>query len=818
MHTKLTLLLILTAALTAFSQSAKITATNSDWSVIEGSLSEDYPVNGNWNLTKYKGPFIVPEFKSSAPQLKNFEIQSNAFPNMLDIAIGPPAEGIYRTDQKELTRFVEFINEKAFETDNNLEYLLAFEGQWGLDEKFTTDEYLFQISSGTDNWIDIIGGNKLLTNGRGVVVLSGSTFPKKGQGIIKTSSIDANNKGLIDVKVFKKYEEFVADPYHKALKEKWYEPAKSGSLKWLAPTDNNIRKSPWLPENTPALYKRTYICKNADAAKHIYISALDSITHVWINGKQLDINSGIVPDGYLKEGENELIYYSSSILRGLSLNLQLYALRPYWIKTKVRASQNSVLSGLIRGVNARIFINGQYAGVLNKEKTDEFLGYGLFKEGENEIAVCVLQNNPKVFIEYLQIDSADESKALILPWSSNNKSLSSRAPGILSSYGSYYLQWQGGNGDFEATFNGKSAKDLELIFDSGKRFPSWMFKKDLTIPMQITFNGKTLSRTGNSFVIPADLTAEKNVIKFRHLFGGLPEPFLYLSAEAKPNGFFKFKQISRYGKERLKPGVYFTGEKVVYRVEADFSTFESVTAKIDDQSILVQKDSSGEITFEFKKAGVQKLVFEVTAGGKSVNIPGGSFYVVDFPADTEKWLQKNRPVSEILISSDAFYNSETTLFPEFHQKEWMLREIKTDSHSLEFGPLAGWKNKEKFSIFDSFPNGVPVFEKFGRRMETYMKLRSRGYPVVYTYEKKLNEDQQWNSAATVFQYLKWLESKKVKVDWQLETLAEYRQKYVDGMKKESAEFLKFRVNQVSAVIKKLALNAAPGSIFKEVEK
>ena len=192
--------------------------------------------------------------------------------------------------------------------------------------------------------------------------------------------------------------------------------------------------------------------------------------------------------------------------------------------------------------------------------------------------------------------------------------------------------------------------------------------------------------------------------------------------------------------------------------------------------------------------------------------------MADFPADTEKWLKENKPVSEILISSDAFYNSETTLFPEFHQKEWMLREIKADSHSLEFGPLAGWKNKEKFSIFDSFPNGVPVFEKFGRRMETYMKLRSRGYPVVYTYEKKLDEDQQWNSAATVFQYLKWLESRKVKVDWSLETLAEYRQKYVEGMKKESTEFLNFRVSQVSAVIKKLALNAAPGSLFKEVEK
>ena len=801
-----------------FSQAKTLLVSNTDWQVLENSLSEKYPVNGNWVSKKFKNPIIVPAYKGQVPQLQNFDIQSNAFPKMMDIAIGPPAEGIYRADEKELSRFVEFINEKSFETDNNVEYYLPLEGQWGLNTSFKNSEHLFQFVAGSENWIEIIAGNRLLASGKGTLVASGSIFPAKGNAVIRVSAIDTNNKGLLDVKIYGVYEKMCVDPFHKALTEKWYAPEKSKTLKWLSPGDAAQRESPWFPENTPALYKRTYKCISEAATKNVHYSLTENISHLWINGKQVDINNSKIPDNTLRVGDNEVIYYSESSIKGLALNLEFFSVRPFWVKTNVEATKDSVMTALVRGVNTKVYINGQYAGVLKKEKDDEYLGYGLFKDGKNEIALCVLQNNPKTFLESITVDKVDSKKALVLPWKSNSSEISSPSPGTLSTYDGFYLQWKPGIGIFTSEFMGKSSQDLELIFDSGKRFPNWLFQKKLLVPNVLILNGKKVKRTGNSFVLPASELKEKNSIQFNFVYGSLPEPLLYTASEAKPKGFFRFKQTGRYGRERLKPSVYFVGEKVNYVLDIDFSMFDKVIAELGESKTELTAESKQALTLELKNAGKQQLKFTVSRQGRSMTIPGDTFYVLEYPSNKEEWLQKNKVVTEILIGSDAFYNSETTLFPEFHQKEWMLREIKTDSPSVEFGPLSSWNNKEKFSVFDSFPNSVPVMEKFGRRMETYMKLRSRGYPVLYTFENNLKAEKFWTSAATVFQYLRWLESQKVKVDWSLETLDDYVRTYVTGMKTKADEYAKFREKSIVAIIKKLALNAAPGSTFKEVKK
>lgn len=818
MRISIFMLLFLLGMQSLFSQAKTYGVENTEWLEIENSLSEDYPLNGSWVPKKFKTPVIVPAYRGQAPQLKNFEIHPKAFPNMMDIAIGPPAEGIYRADEKELSRFVEFINEKSFETDNNIEYYLPLEGQWGLNNEFRNSEHLFQFITGAENWIEIIAANRLLASGKGSLVASGSIFPATGDAVIRVSAIDTNNKGLIDVKIYSVYEKMCVDPFHKALSEKWFSPEKSKSLKWLSPSDAAHRQSPWLPEDTPALYKRTYQCNSEAATKNVYYSLMKNISHMWINGKAVDINNSRIPDNTFTVGENEVIYYSDSCIKGVSLNLEFFSVRPYWLKTSVEATKDSVMTALIRGVNSKVYINGKYAGVIKKEKDDEFLGYGLFKDGKNEIAICALQNNPKTFIENITVDKADSTKALVLPWKSSSSDVASPSPGTLSAYDGFYLQWKPGVGIFTSGFSGKSSEDMELIFDSGKRFPDWMFQKELFVPNTIVFNGKTLNRTGNSFVLKAADMKDKNTLQFSFVHGGLPEPLLYTASEAKPKGFFRFKQSGRFGRERLKPSVYFVGEKVNYILDIDFSMFDKVSAEFAGSKTEFSLNSKQTLTLDLKKAGRQQLNFTVTRQGRSMTVPGDVFYVMDFPENKNEWLQKNKAVTEILIGSDAFYNSETTLFPEFHQKEWMLRELKTDSKSLEFGPLSSWKEKEKFSVFDSFPNGVPVMEKFGRRMETYMKLRSRSYPVLYTFENNIKTENLWNSAAVTFQYLRWLEEQKVKVDWTKETLDDYIKAYVEGMKEKAAEYMSFREKIITEIIKKLALNAAPGSTFRELKK
>ena len=814
-----TLSLLVLSAFSLTAQKKDYMVSNSEWFVIENATSDAYPKDKEWQPKKFPDPIIIPIWKGSAPVLKNFEIFPKAFPGMMDIAVGPPAEGIYRSDEKELSRYVEFINEKSYETDNNIEYLLPLEGRWGLDKKFRSKEFLLELSTGSENWLEVIADNKLLGSGRSKVIVSGSAFPDKGSAVIRISAIDTNNKGLLSAIIYQSYEEVVVDPFHKAIEEKWFSPEKGKTLTWSPVNDQAVKKSPWFPEHTPALYKRTYICPTVESTSNIHYSILGDITHLWINGTEIDINNCQVPNGVFKKGENEIIYYSSRTFKGLDLNLEFYSVSPYWVKTEVEASSDSVVSAMLRGVPAKVYVNGKYAGFLNKEKTDEFFGYGLFKDGKNEIAFCILQNSPKAFLEKITVSKSDNSSALVLPWTSQGKEIASRTPGALSSYGGFYLQYRQGKEKFESAISGKFTSDRELIFDSGKRFPDWMFRKELFVPPTVSFNGTVIKRVGNSFVLPASLSKDENTLTISYSHGKLPEPLMYLNSEAQPKAYVRFKLLNRSGSEKLKPNIFFTGEKLTYLVDFDYSAFDKVELTFGEQKVSLNADSSQTVrSLELKNPGEHALKFTAFKGEKSFSIPGGNIYVSEQPADKAKWLKENAEVSEIVISSDAFYNSETTLFPEFHQREWMLRELKSDSKNIEFGPLATWKDKKKFSIFDSFPNGVPVFEKFGRRMETYMKLRSRGYPVVYSFEKKLNSKELWSSAATVFQYLRWLESKGVKVDWEKETLDDYLKVYVEGMKDKADEYIKFRVEKISKMIEKLALNAAPGSVIKELAK
>ena len=115
-------ILLLNAYLLA--EEKKINSTNSEWFTLQGSLNSSGLPKGEWKKTDFKA-IIIPEYKGRAPQLKNFELPLRAFPRMLTVATGPPSSGIFRIEENEISRYNEFIDEVAFETDNNIELFVA---------------------------------------------------------------------------------------------------------------------------------------------------------------------------------------------------------------------------------------------------------------------------------------------------------------------------------------------------------------------------------------------------------------------------------------------------------------------------------------------------------------------------------------------------------------------------------------------------------------------------------------------------------------------------------------------------------------------
>jgi hypothetical protein len=815
-------------ALLIFSVSAedkKVTAVNADWSVIQDTFDNNWPPKGEWKTKKFKG-LIIPEYKGHAPHLNDFHIPKDAFPRMLDVASGPPAEGIFRVDHKEITRHVEFINEISFETDNNLEYLLELSGEWSLDKKFRTGDYIIHFNTGSDNWVELIINGKVFAGARGSLSVTGSNFPEKGQAIIKCSSLKTNNKGLISVMVYKAYEQFIPDPFKRALKDKWHVAANAGkssvkgtpSFQWSPVTTKAINLSPWLPENTPALYRRYYKCDADGCDKNVYISATPGIKYVWVNGKEIDLNRRKIPDGVFKQGDNEVLYYSDSIQSGLKQNLEFTSVRPYWVKTTVETSSGSVMSGLIRGAVAKVYINGKYAGLMHQEREGEFLGMGLFKSGKNEVALCILQDNERTFLEELTFSQIGKDTPNILPWTEAGSEIGSAASGLNGNYGGLYLNFNDSRRVISTKLNLISTdSDCELIFDSGRRFPDWMFKSQLHAPREILLNGEKIARVGHSFVLPAKLLKKENEISFETLGLQIPEPLFYTSAAAKPQIFVKLQQTS--APELLKPELYFKGTKLTFTVDWDNQLFDNLSIELNGAVINRKKPQAiDEFSFTLAKDGDNELVIYGIKGDKRYKVQSRVLKTADAPADNAKWLKDNKFLKTVVISESAFYSSESTLFPGSFKNEWAKREKFSDSDKLDFGPLQSWNEDNSFKIFDSLPNGVHVIEKFGRRLETFLKLESRGRPVKFVLEYKTDEKRLWNSAAFTFQYLLWLKEKKVNVDWTLETLKDIHKSYVENRKEDAAAYVKLRKDSIVKIVKSLALRTAPGSVFEEKAK
>ena len=108
-----------------------------------------------------------------------------------------------------------------------------------------------------------------------------------------------------------------------------------------------------------------------------------------------------------------------------------------------------------------------------------------------------------------------------------------------------------------------------------------------------------------------------------------------------------------------------------------------------------------------------------------------------------------------------------------------------------------------------------MFDKFYTRLDTYLKIKSRGLPTRFKLEQKQDLQELWSSAAFTHQYLKWLEQKGTKIDWQMVSLEELHAKYVKAMPEQSKEFIQLRRSLVNGLIKQIALQAAPGSTFEE---
>lgn len=798
--------------LSLYADKQKITLGNSNWQVLEHSQTTTFPVEGAWKKADFKAT-VIPGYKGKAPTLTNDEVPNKSFPTMLTLTVGSPSGGILRTEDKGVSRYLEFINDLPCETDNNLEYLLELGGRWSLKTEYRTNDYIIHFNSGAGTWVELIVNGKIIAAAKGSLAVQGSDFPESGKASIKCSSVKNNNKGLISVKVYKVYETFMVDPFGVALQEKWFMASNRAKKKWSVLSTKVIKKS-GLPETTAALYRRVYNCANADSARGVCVLTDSSIKNIWVNGQELDLNFKEVPEGVFREGDNEVIYYSHSIEKGLKNNLKFESFRPCWLKMTCNAKKTSVISGSLRGVSAKLYINGQYAGVIQPEKSDEFLGLGYFREGQNEIALCILQSDARTYLEELTLKDSDTETAHVLPWRENKRELSRNGPGLGIGY---YLNYTGALRTISTTLPAIiTDRDFELVFDSGKRFPAWMFKQELHAPLTVSLNGQEIERRGHSFTLPAEQLKKGGTLTFQTKGMKIPEPLLYTSSQAKAQAYVKVKRTSA---KQIKPGVFFVGDELNYQFDWDSSFFDKLEISFAGKVLKPDKVTG---VFSLKVAlaeeGSKELSVHIVKGTRRIKVYRELFEIQAKPQNLNNWLTKDKIINTVAFDDSTFYMSESTLFPEAYKREWVKRERLSDGDQLNFGPLQSRASRPYFSLFDSFPNGVPVFEKFGHRLETYFKIRSRGYPAKFTFSYNADQQALWKSAAFTHQYLLWLESQKMKIDWTSPTLKEVHQKYVIGKKEMAAAYLKLRIETVIKVIKVLVERSAPGSTFEEVKK
>ena len=230
--------------------------------------------------------------------------------------------------------------------------------------------------------------------------------------------MEKNNKGLIRVRVFKAYEKIIPDRFHQGP-----DALLNSGIKWQWATSNNLKPLQTPMESTPVLYKRTYTCSTPEDTQNVTLEWDDHITHVYINRTALKLNTNLIPNNLLKVGENEVIYYSTHLANNLNYNVRLTQQKPFFLRTTVKATKDSILKASLMGVRSKVYINGQFAGVASPEKSHEALGFGLFQEGDNEIILCLLQNSEKAFLESINIATVNSSTPLILPWTRTNGKL-----------------------------------------------------------------------------------------------------------------------------------------------------------------------------------------------------------------------------------------------------------------------------------------------------------------------------------------------------------------------------------------------------------
>lgn len=802
-------------------QELSLNATNTVWYKLNDRASLEIPEDSKWEILKSDNPFITPEFPAeSGITLKNYEIAVEPLPRMLPVKIYSPAGGVVREDEREVSRYIEFVDELAQTSDNIIDYHLTLEGRYTLDPKYRNGDWLIEFRSGYENWVELIYDGKTFAQAKSQVIVKGSDIPAKGEMKIRCSSWNKDNKGMIRIRVFKAYEKIIPDRFHRGpdalLNEK---------QEWSWPTTKKFQSLNSSMGETPVLYKRAYICSTSEDTKNVALYKDKNVTAVYVNGQKLQFTSNIIPDGILNKGENEIIYYSTHLSNNLNRNIYLYKLKPFFIRTTAKATKNSVVKVNVRGARSQVFINGKFAGMACSEKPHEALGLGLFQEGENEIVLGLLQHSQKTFLESINIATLDSETALILPWyTAAEKAMIHYGSGPAQPYEGAVLN-ENLDRVYKTSFklNEIPENDIELTFNSVFRLPNWLFKETLTAPYSITVNGTKLIRRGHSFIIPVNALKEENQLTFQSHNESIPEPVLYLSSQtSKTKTKPSIKLIERTGREIICSKKYFTGESLNFKLLYNPHEIESIKVNIGNEETflkpeLLEKQPIINVSFEQDKIYTLKATFNFK-DKKSKDITlSKQFEAKTFPENVKGWLRANGQLQSLTISDSAFFENESMLFPGSFPQEWLHRELYSDRDHLHFGPIRVWNSKKKFSIYDNLPNGKFVFDKFYKRLNSYLKIKSQGLPTRFILKAPENVEALWESAAFSYQYLKWLESTGTTIDWQKKTLAQLNKKYVEGMKDKAATFLKNRLNLINQQVKEMALNAAPGSIFEEEE-
>ena len=170
-------------------QEVSLNSTNTIWYKSTDRSSFKLSEQSDWQKINIDSPLISAPFpETPGITLKNYEIAIEPLPRMLPVAIYPPAGGIVRFDERELSRYIEFIDEEAYISDNAIEYQLTLEGRWTLDPKYRNEEWMIEFRSGYENWVELIHEDEILATGKSQIIVQGSEIPETGTMQIRCNS------------------------------------------------------------------------------------------------------------------------------------------------------------------------------------------------------------------------------------------------------------------------------------------------------------------------------------------------------------------------------------------------------------------------------------------------------------------------------------------------------------------------------------------------------------------------------------------------------------------------------------------------------